>query len=378
MIKIIADNKIPFLQGILEPYADVTYLPGVQTGSREIKEADALITRTRTRCSEENLKGSKVQVIATATIGFDHIDTEFCNQNKIVWTNSPGCNSGSVKQYVASVLASFAQNKGLQLKDLTLGIIGVGNVGSKIKDLADGLEMNVLLNDPPREEKEGKQGFVDLDTVLSESDIITIHVPLKREGRFATFHLGNQTFFKRCKSDVIIINSSRGEVIDNIDLLEAINNNVIKGAVLDVWEGEPNINLDLLSSVDIATPHIAGYSVDGKANGTAMSVQSISKYFGFPLNNWYPDSLPEPDQPEIMINGEGKSDEDVCVEAILHTYDILSDDKKLRRNPEKFENQRGSYPVRREFMAYTVKIQNGSDNIVARLNKIGFTNVELI
>jgi len=378
MIKIVADNKIPFLKGVLEPFAHVKYLGGVETDNSVVRDVDALITRTRTKCDSKTLSKSRVKIIATATIGFDHIATDYCSNNGIEWSNAPGCNAGSVKQYIASVLATIAVEKGVNLSNKTIGIVGVGNVGSKVKDLAQGLGMNVLLNDPPREEKEGENDFVDMETILAKCDFITFHVPLKKQGAYKTMHMGNKAFFLKCKKDVVIINSSRGEVINNDELVYALDHEIVGNAVIDVWENEPHINLALLKSVFVATPHVAGYSVDGKANGTAKSVQSISKYFNFPLKNWYPENLPKPKEPIVNIDAKDMTFQDICVKAIHHTYRVLEDDNKLRSTPESFEQQRGSYPFRREFGAYKLIIKNGSDEFVEMLNKIGFIHVQLI
>ncbi len=378
MIKIIADDKIPFLKGVLEPFADVRYLPGAKTGASDIKEADALITRTRTQCNKSNLADSKVKKIATATIGFDHIDTDFCKANNIDWSNAPGCNSGSVKQYLASVLALMVMQQNVRLSEKTIGIVGVGNVGKKVADLAGAIGMRVLLNDPPRAEKEGTEGFVELDEVIQHSDIITFHVPLQRTGKFATHHLANASMFSQCKKGVGIVNTCRGEVIDNKELLEAIQNGTVANAILDVWENEPDINLQLLDKCMVATPHIAGYSADGKANGTAASVQAISEYFNLPLKDWYPDDIPLPVRPEIHIDAQGLSVQDVWVKAVWHTYPILEDDERLRRSPDTFEVLRGSYPLRREFQAYHVQLSNGTEEMKEMLNKMGFCHVQLI
>lgn len=378
MLKIIADDKIPFLKGILEPYAEVSYVAGSDTTKDLVKDADALVTRTRTKCNNSLLEKSKVKMIATATIGFDHIDTDYCKENNIEWTNAPGCNSGSVKQYIASVLATLANKKNFQFKDKTIGIVGVGNVGSKVKDLAEALGMKVLLNDPPRKKNEKSKDFVELDVIKREADIITFHVPLQRDGEYKTFHLGDADFFKACKNDVVIINSSRGEVINNDELLQALQIGEIGDVVLDVWENEPDINLQLLNKSIIVTPHIAGYSVDGKANGTAMSVQAISKKFDLPLINWYPSELPQPKNPVIELDCTEQSEQQILISAILLTYNILEDDSRLREHPENFEKQRGSYPMRREFNAYSVHLKNSSNFLVDSLNKIGFNTVPII
>ncbi len=378
MLKIIADDKIPFLKGVMEPYAEVSYVAGSETTKELVSDADALVTRTRTKCNKNLLENSKVKMIATATIGFDHIDTNYCKDFDIEWTNAPGCNSGSVKQYIGSVLVTLSIKKNFQFKDKTIGIIGVGNVGSKVKDLAEALGMRVLLNDPPREKKENSDDFVDLAVIQREADIITFHVPLQHTGEYNTFHLGNEEFFTACKDNVVIINSSRGEVIDNDALFDAVNNKLIGEVVLDVWEKEPNINLKLLEKAIIVTPHIAGYSVDGKANGTAMSVQAISKKFGLPLVDWYPNELPEPQNPILELDCANQSEKDIFISSILHTYNILEDDFRMREHPEDFEKQRGSYPMRREFGAYSIHLKNSSQFLVDSLNKIGFNTVSVI
>ena len=378
MLKIIADDKIPFLQGILEPYADVQYYPGAKTTAKIVKDADALITRTRTVCNSDLLTDSRVKMIATATIGYDHIDTTFCKANNINWTNAPGCNSGSVKQYMASALSNLALINKLNFSDLTIGIIGVGNVGSKVKALAEGLGMRVLLNDPPRQEQEKSSNFVAIDRIQKEADIITFHVPLTNTAPYKTKHLCNKEFLDQCKNGVVIINSSRGEVADNIDLLRSKLSGKVNSIILDVWENEPELNPDLIKETLVATPHIAGYSADGKANGTAMSVQAISEYFNLPLTHWFPNNLPVNKDTDIKIDCKRKSIQQIQIEAILYTYDIMEDDKRLRNAPSSFEKLRGSYPIRREFEAYKIILQGGSKNIEAALNKIGFKDVQCI
>jgi len=195
MIRIISDDKIPFLKGVLEPYAEVVYLPGKQIDFNILKDADAMLIRTRTKCDESLLEGTRVKFIGTATIGYDHIDTKYCESRGIKWINSPGCNSSSVQQYIAAALLKTASSFNFNLKDITIGIIGVGNVGAKVEKLAKTLGMNVLLNDPPRSRIEGKTKFVDLQTLLSESDIVTVHVPLSFIGEDKTYHLFDDKIF---------------------------------------------------------------------------------------------------------------------------------------------------------------------------------------
>ena len=323
-MKVIIDNKIPYINETIERIADeVVYLPGSGFTKEEVKDADALIVRTRTLCNRELLEGSKVKFIATATIGYDHIDTEYCREAGITWTNCPGCNAGSVEQYVCSALQLLNTKKGLDLKNATLGVIGVGHVGSRVVRMAKDLGMRVLQNDPPRADR-GEDGFVDLATIAHECDVITFHTPLNRAGKYGTFHLADEHFFGELSRTPYVINSSRGEVVDTEALLAALSEGRVKDAVIDTRENEPDINRELLDVAFLATPHIAGYSADGKANATRMSLEALCRYFGIEADFQI---LPQ----------EGPDD-----------YDPTRDSDWLKGAPEKFEWFRGNYPVRRE------------------------------
>lgn len=371
-MRIVADDKIPFLKGALEPYAEVVYIPGKQIKMEMLKDSDALLIRTRTICNENLLEGTSIRFIGTATIGFDHIDTHYCSKNKIIWTNAPGCNSSSVQQYIAAALFRISSEHHFSLKDKTLGIIGVGNVGSKVEKFARSVGMNVLLNDPPRARIEGKKNFHSLNKVLSESDILTVHVPLNIVGEDQTWHLFNEESFKKIKRGAWFLNSSRGEVSDTYSLKNALNSGMLSGAVIDVWENEPNIDLELLQQAFIATPHIAGYSTDGKANGTSMVVNSLTKYFNLPSENWYPSDVPPPASPYISIDCNNKSEEEIIREAVIHTYNIDKDNSMLRISIQNFEKLRGDYPVRREFTSYTINLKDGTEKVLQTMKSIGF------
>ena len=372
-MKIVCDNKIPFLRGALEPYAEVVYLPGSETTAEVVKDADAIVTRTRTRCDASLLEGSNVRAIATATIGFDHIDTAWCEAHGIAWSNAPGCNSWSVKQYVSSVLAVLAERHGLRLDTLTLGVVGVGNVGSKVAEVGRAYGMRVLLNDPPRARAEGSEAFTDLDTLLIESDIVTVHVPLTRGGEDATWHLFDADRLARMRPSQILVNSSRGPVVDNAALKDALRRRALKAAVLDVWEGEPELDRELIDLLDIATPHIAGYSADGKANGTTMSVRYLASQLGLPLADWTASDIPAPEQAlEFAVDAAGRTAQEVLSEAVLHTYDVRRDSDALRAGPGSFERLRGDYWVRREPSAFTLTLLNGNPDLVSRLEMLGF------
>lgn len=346
-MKIIVDNKIPFIREAIGKIADeVVYVSGKEFTPKLVKDADALIIRTRTPCNRELLEGSRVQFIATATIGFDHIDTEYCRTAGIIWKNAPGCNSASVAQYLQSTLLLMQQKNDAKLSDMTIGIVGVGNVGSKVAEVAQEFGMRVLLNDLPREDEEGSTGFSSLQTLAEECDVITLHVPLYKEGKYKTFHLADAAFFRSLKQRPVIINTSRGEVIETAALLEALETGQISDAIIDVWENEPDINLTLLYKVFIGTPHIAGYSADGKANATRMSLDSLCHHFGIKAD--YNIVPPRPENPVIIAKTEA--------EAYLQMYDPRKDCEALRTTPELFEKLRGDYPLRREKEAYKIEL----------------------
>ena len=326
-MKVVIDHKIPYIKEAIEKIADeVVYLPGNAFTPEAVKDADALIVRTRTRCNRELLEGSQVKFIATATIGYDHIDTAYCQEAGITWTNCPGCNAGSVEQYIFSTLCLLKEKKGLDLEKAVLGIVGVGHVGSRVKRMAEALGMKILLNDPPRADR-GEEGFVDLETILRESDVITFHTPLNREGKYATYHLVDEDLLFSLKRTPFIINASRGEVVDTASLLAALAAGKVRGAVIDTWEYEPCISRELLEVAFLATPHIAGYSADGKANATRMSLEALCKFFGIEADF-------------KIVPPEGP-----------HDYDPTRDSEWLKAAPEKFEWFRGNYPIRRESLS---------------------------
>ena len=346
LMKVIVDDKIPYIKEAIEKIADqVIFAPGKDFTPALVKNADALIIRTRTHCNRELLEGSKVRFIATATIGFDHIDTQYCQEAGIAWTNAPGCNSASVAQYLQSSLLLLELLKGKKLSEMIIGIIGAGNVGSKVAQVAHELGMQVLLNDLPRQDKEESSTFCPLKTLAEKCDILTFHVPLYKEGKYKTFHLADENFFQSLKRKPVIINTSRGEVIDTDALLKALDSRIISDAIIDVWEHEPEINRELLEKAFIGTPHIAGYSADGKANATRMSLDAICKFFQIEAD--YKINAPAPASPII----HAKNHE----EAILQIYNPVEDSTRLKNQPEQFETLRGDYPLRREETAYLIK-----------------------
>ena len=365
-MKIIIDNKIPYIKGIFESVAEVEYYDPSEIIGETVRDADILIIRTRTRCDEKLLSGSNVRYIGTATIGYDHIDTKWCSENGIIWTNAPGCNASSVGQYILSSLLLLQEQKNFVLKNKTIGVVGVGNVGRIVSDYCRMIGMNVLLNDPPRARAEGKDEFVSLDTIARESDVITFHTPLNRFGADCTYHLAGEAFFSQLKKKPVILNSSRGEVVDNKALYEAYRKGEISEIVLDCWENEPDINIELLDSVFIGTPHIAGYAADGKANATRQMALAVSKWLNVPvdISSIMP---PSPVFSEIDLSMHPAN---AIASAVLGTYDPRNDSVALRSAPGDFEKLRGNYGLRREFGAYTLTGANLQD--VAVLRKLGF------
>jgi len=371
-MKIVIDDKIPYIKGALEPYAEVVYLPGNKTTREVVKDADAIITRTRTICNENLLKGSSVKFIATATIGYDHIDTEYCMKTGIKWTNAPGCNAESVNQYISSALFSWSMRKRTDLSGLTIGVVGVGQVGTRVAKTCEILGMKVLLNDPPRERIEVSEHFVSLETIQKEADIVTFHVPLNMDGPDATFHMVNEGFLQNLEKNPLLINSCRGEVFDTEATIDAIEANDISGVIIDCWENEPELDLELLNLAEFGTPHIAGYSKDGKANGTKMSVQAVSRFFNLGIDNWQPQKVELPENTIIDIDGNQRREYSILAEAVLSTYDIESDDEALREAPHLFEKLRGDYPVRREFEAFEINAKNVELGTLEKLRSLGF------
>ena len=277
-MKIVVDNAIPFLAGILEPYAEVVYIPGGSFTAEIVADSQALIVRTRTRCNSELLEGSRVEFIATATIGFDHIDMEYCRDHNIEVTTAAGCNARGVLQWVAAVLVALARRDGFLPSERTVGIVGVGNVGSLVKHYAERWGFNVICCDPPRQQREGLD-FVTLETLLPQTDILTLHTPLDSTTR----GMINRKTLALMRPNAVVINASRGEVVSTTDLLESGLD-----CAIDVWENEPDIDKTLLAKAFVTTPHIAGYSLQGKANATAMAVAALARHFGLPIENWYP------------------------------------------------------------------------------------------
>ena len=341
-MKFVVDKTIPFIENLFEPYAEVVYLEGKDISSDDVRDADGLVIRTRTKCNADLLDGSSVRMISTASIGSDHIDHEYCKEHGIHFATASGCNAVGVMNYVFAALYGIAARKSIDLEGKTLGIVGVGNTGSRVAAMARHVGLRTLLCDPPRAAVEGPDSFCPLDTLLKQADIVTLHVPLSDQTR----KMACDRFFRRMKPGALFINTARGEVVDEAALMRAIPR--LGAVIIDTWNNEPYVNLDLVEKVDIATPHIAGYSYQGKQNGTALAVRAIARFFGIePLYEFYPET-PLAELEAIKLNLKGKPQGEIA-SVLSYNYPIFTDDFMFRMNPAGFENLRLNYSYRREF-----------------------------
>lgn len=339
--KIVIDNGIPFIEGVFEPYCEVLYKDGPEITHEDVLDADALIIRTRTRCDEAFLAGTAIKIIATATVGTDHIDLEWCRAHSVKVYNAQGCNAGGVIQYVFSAMYGIAARKSLKLDGATFGIIGVGHVGGKVERMARALGFNVLLCDPPREAVEGPDDFCPLEYLLENSNIVTMHTPLDETTR----DMADEKFFSHMHQGAIFINTSRGEVVVEDALIKAKPR--LGAIVIDTWRGEPDINRELMKAADIATPHIAGYSLQGKINGTASAVQAVARYFGLKALYRYEPATDNPEHEPVHLDLHGRSQGEIA--AILqYNYPIFTDDFIFRLQNGDFAAMRNTYKYRRE------------------------------
>lgn len=338
-LKIVIENKIPFIKGILDNIADVKYLAPEDFTPQNISDADALIIRTRTKCDASLLENSKCRFIATATIGTDHIDLNYCQKRGIAVMNAPGCNAPAVAQYVYAAIDAYLQNKtpNKKLSDITLGIVGVGNVGKIVEKWGKQLGFNVLLNDPPRAAVEYTNNFVSLHEIAQQSDIITFHTPLLPSGKYKTYHLCDKSFLSSVKKNPLIINCARGPIMDTDATLHALDTQLIADVIIDCWENEPNINHELLNRAFITTPHIAGYSIEGKIRATIMVLKALCIHFNLPdVTISLFDPIPMGATPQVSM------------QAISASYNPMLDTSNLKKSPDLFEHLRNNYSLRHE------------------------------
>ncbi|MGM9861088.1 MAG: 4-phosphoerythronate dehydrogenase [Muribaculaceae bacterium] len=335
-LTIVVESHVPYVAEALQPYAAVRRVPPQDIDGAMVADADALVVRTRTRCDAALLSGSRCSLVVTATIGTDHIDKAYCAAHSIAVASAPGCNAPAVAQYVFASLARIVER---QLAGLTIGVVGVGAVGSIVARWAERLGMRVLLCDPPRcrAEGHGARRWASLGEVLADADVITLHTPLTTDGCDATYHLIDGAAVAAMRRKPIIINAARGAVVDTDAIVAGLGDGSIGSAVIDCWEGEPRISAALLARAAIATPHIAGYSIQGKMRASQVALDALSEHFGLPRMTIDADTT--------LLHSTPQS---ITIEQARASYDPMADTEALRRDPSAFERLRNNYALRLE------------------------------
>jgi erythronate-4-phosphate dehydrogenase len=378
-VHIVVNKHTPYAVKAFECIGRVTALDTQEITKDTVKDADILIVRSETKVDHALLAGSRVKFVGTVTIGTDHVDQEYLAKNGITFVSATGSNSNSVSEYITAVLLELAQNKGFSLKGKSIGIVGVGNVGSKVWRKMEALGMRVLLNDPPLQ-RQGSSYPLDSLEQLMEADIITLHVPLTRKGPDATYHLFDENRIRKMKRGAILINSSRGGVVETNALKRTLSDGYISTAVLDVWEKEPNIDTSLLELVSLGTQHIAGHSLDGKVNALRMNYEAVCRFLSKPIDLEINASLLDPVEREIKVDKVHGQVQQALRDIVKQCYDINTDDRLLRQVVSLPEGERGKYfsrlrteyRIRREFFNYTVHMDNTFKDLYNVLQLLGF------
>jgi len=372
-MNIVADENITFIHEVFDGLGEVKTYAGRSITAEQVKDADVLLVRSVTQVNEGLLSGSNVKFVGTCTIGTDHIDQSYLEQQNIGFSAAPGCNANAVVDYVISTLVVLAQQQGFDLFERSVGIVGVGNVGSRLKKRLQALGIRCLCNDPLHDDQE-VAGLVHLDQLIAEADVISIHTPLTFDGEHPTHHLFNTSTLAQLKPNTILINTGRGPVIDNQALTSFLKQRADVTAVLDVWEHEPEVDLPLLAQVTLATPHIAGYSFDGKVGGTGMIYEALCRYFKLP-ERLDVQALAPAAMPIKCDVAKGLS---AVFEAVLSCYDVRADDARFRQQMVSENNQRAdsfdalrkNYPLRRELGVTAVA--DGVGKLQSLLRAFGF------
>lgn len=375
----VVDRDIPFAGEMFSGRAEVRLFPGDEIDTAAVRDADVLLVRSPTRVTSDLLSGSSVRFVGTATIGYDHIDVGYLGSKGISFARAPGCNSTSVAEYVVAALLEAAGRFDLRLDRLTLGVVGVGNVGSRVAARASAMGMTVLRNDPPLERESASGGFVPMDALM-EADIVTLHVPLTKSGPDPTWHLFDEKRISAMKPGSILLNTARGAVVDTAALKRSLRGGHLRAAVIDVWEGEPAIDTEALSLAAIGTAHIAGYSADAKLNGARMIYEAACEFLGWE-KTWRPSrDLPRPMVPEVRVGGAARDMQETLRDIVTACYPIMRDDAGLRamsalppdQRPAHFTGLRNNYPVRREFRATRVSLAGTGGPLGKVLGGLGF------
>ena len=381
-MQFVVDEEIPLGREAFSHLGSVTLLPGRAMTREALREAHALIVRSVTKVDATLLADTTVQFVGTATTGVEHIDREYLAARDIGFAAALGCNANAVAEYVLTALLVTAHAKGLVLNGKTLGVIGAGRIGSLVAAKAPALGLRTLLHDPPLARATGDQRYRPLSEIL-RTDFMTLHVPLTLDGPDATFHLIGTDELARMATSSILINTARGEVVDNAALLEALTGGTIEGAVMDVWEREPAIDWDLLNHVTLGTPHVAGYSSDAKINGTVMMYHTCCRFWGIEPSWSPPPDLPTTlapvTVPHLAFDADGKDFQTLAHDIITTLYDLPGDHARMRDalavleplRPQAFDQLRRDYPHRREFTVSPISVKGGDRNLFARLQALG-------
>jgi len=373
-VKILVDENMPYARELFSRLGEVKAVPGRPIPVAELDGADALMVRSVTKVNASLLTGKSVKFVGTATAGTDHVDEAWLQQAEIGFSAAPGCNAIAVVEYVFSSLLMLAERDGFSLHDRTVGIVGVGNVGRRLQARLEALGIKTLLCDPPRADRGDEGDFRSLDELVQHADILTFHTPLFKDGPYKTRHLADEKLIRSLKPGTILINACRGAVVDNTALLTCLNEGQKLSVVLDVWEGEPELNVELLQKVDIGTPHIAGYTLEGKARGTTQVFEAYSKFIGHEQHIALDTLLPTPEFGRITLHG---SLDQPTLKRLVHlVYDVRRDDAPLRKVagiPGEFDKLRKNYLERREWSSLYVICDDAS--AAALLCKLGFNAV---
>jgi len=379
-MKIVADANIPFVRECFCSLGHVELVDGRGMTPQTVAGADALLVRSVTPVGPQLLDGSAVRFVGTATIGYDHVETDYLRRRGIAFASAPGSNANSAAEYVIAALLEIAARRGIDLRGSSIGIIGAGNVGSRVAEKCTALGMEVRLNDPPLARETGEPKYLPIEA-LFDCDFVTLHTPLTFEGPDKTYHLADAAFFRSLKKGCIFVNASRGAVVETGALKAAILGRRLGAVVLDVWENEPQIDTQLVGMVDIGTPHIAGYSLDGKVAGMMMIYHAACDYFGATPNRKAEDFLPAPPVPELTLEAGAAGEQQIVATAVKAVYDIARDDARLRlirnarshKTGEFFDNLRKEYPVRREFQNTSIVLSAANPSLRHKLAGVGFT-----
>ncbi|WP_415761935.1 4-phosphoerythronate dehydrogenase PdxB [Pseudomonas sp. CP4] len=378
---IVADENIPLLDAFFAGFGDIRRVPGRSIDRTTVEQADVLLVRSVTNVNRALLEGSKVRFVGTCTIGTDHLDLDYFNEAGICWSSAPGCNARGVVDYVLGSLMTLAEIEGVDLSQRTYGVVGAGEVGRRLIKVLKGLGWNVRVCDPPRQAAEGGD-YVSLEQIIEQCDVISLHTPLTRSGDSATWHLFDQQRLQQLKQGAWLINAARGPVVDNVALREVLLEREDLQAVLDVWEKEPEVDPALAELCVLATPHIAGYSLDGKQRGTAQIYQAYCAFSGQPAAIQLSDLLPATWLSEVSLHGD--SDPAWALAMLCRgVYDPRRDDADFRRSlvgnvaeqRAAFDVLRKQYPVRREIEGLKVRIEGDALVLRQMVEALGATRV---